>query len=93
MKALQGFDHVSAECLKAGADILLHPLDADLMVKELLRAVESGEIIEEQIDEAVNRILKKKAKIQNKTTPLSSSLVRGELTGGEVDYQSHKILS
>jgi beta-glucosidase-like glycosyl hydrolase len=93
MKALQGFDHVSAECLKAGADILLHPLDADLMVKELLCAVESGEITEEQIDEAVNRILKKKAKIQNKTTPLSAPLLRGELKGGEVDYQSHIILS
>jgi beta-N-acetylhexosaminidase len=93
MKAMQGFDNVSAECLKAGADILLHPLDADLTVKELLCAVESIEITEEQIDEAVNRILKKKAKIQNKTTLLSHPLVRGELKGGEVDYQSHGILS
>jgi beta-N-acetylhexosaminidase len=81
------------QCLKAGTDILLHPLDADLMVKELLCAVECGEITEEQIDEAVNRILKKKAKIHNKTTPLSPPLLRGELKGGEVDYQSHRILS
>jgi len=93
MKALKDFENVPAQCVKAGADILLHPLDADLTVKELLSAVESGEITEEQIDGAVNRILKEKAKIQNKTTPLSPPLVRRELTRGEVDYQSHKILS
>jgi beta-N-acetylhexosaminidase len=93
MKALKDFKGVPVQCLKAGTDILLHPLDADLMVKELLCAVECGEITEEQIDEAVNRILKKKAKIHNKTTPLSPPLLRGELKGGEVDYQSHRILS
>jgi beta-glucosidase-like glycosyl hydrolase len=93
MKALRGFDYVHTECIKAGADILLHPNDADLTVKELLSAVESGVLPEEQIDKAINRILKAKAKIQNKTTPLCLPLVRGELKGGVVDYQRHGILS
>jgi len=93
MKALQGFDHVSAECLKAGADILLHPLDADLTVKELKEAATDKMVSGEDIDCAINRILKTKTRIQNKTTPLRPPLVRGELKGGEVDYQSHRILS
>jgi beta-glucosidase-like glycosyl hydrolase len=80
MKALKDFENVPAQCVKAGADILLHPLDADLTVKELLSADESGEITEEQIDEAVNRIAKTKMKIQS---------VRKQ----EIDYQHHKMLS
>ncbi len=93
MKALKGFDNVSTECIKAGADILLHPLDADLTVEELKGAIEGKTISEEDIDCAVNRILKAKAKIQNKTTPQCPPLVRGELKGGKVTYQSHGILS
>ena len=93
MKALKDFENVPAQCIKAGADILLHPLDADLTVKELKEAVTDKMISEEDIDCAINRILETKAKIQNKTTPLCPPLVRGELTGGEVDYQSHRILS
>ena len=93
MKALKDFEYVPVQCIKAGADILLHPSDADLTVKELLLAVESKELTEEQIGGAVNRILKAKAKIQDKTASLCPPLVRGELKPGEVDYQSHRILS
>lgn len=89
MKALKDFEYVPVQCMKAGADILLHPGDADLTVKELLLAVESKELTEEQIGGAVNRILKAKAKIQDKTPPL----VRGGSGPGEVDYQAHRILS
>ena len=80
MKALKDFENVPAQCVKAGADILLHPLDADLTVKELLSVIESKEITEEQIDEAINRIAKTKVKIQS---------VRKQ----EIDYQHHKMLS
>jgi len=80
MKALKDFENVPAECVKAGADILLHPFDADLTVKALLSAVESKEITEEQIDEAINRIAKAKMKIQSARKQ-------------EIDYQSHRILS
>jgi beta-N-acetylhexosaminidase len=80
MKALQGFDHVSAECIKAGADILLHPLDADLTVKELLHAVESGVLTEERIDETMARISKTKGEIK-KARKL------------KIDYEHHRAIS
>ncbi len=101
MKALKDFENVPAQCIKAGTDILLHPLDANLTVKELEQAVMDKTIFEEDIDCAVNRILETKAKIQDKTTPLylclangrQAPLARGELKGSEVDYQGHRILS
>ena len=93
MKALNGFINVSMECIKAGADILLHPLDADVSVKELRAAIEDKAISEEDIDCAVNRILKAKAKIQNNITYPMSSLGKGGIKGGKVDYKRHRILS
>jgi beta-N-acetylhexosaminidase len=81
MNALKNIEDVPVKCIKAGADILLHPVDVDLTVEELLYAVESKELTEEQIDAAVTRILKTKVK------------VRGELKGVGVDYQRHEILS
>jgi beta-glucosidase-like glycosyl hydrolase len=93
MKALKGFENISTECIKAGADILLHPSDADATAKELEVAVKEDMISERDIDIALNRIFKAKAKIKNITTPLCPPLVRGELKGGEVDYKSHKIFS
>jgi len=92
MNALKDLGYVATECVKAGADILLHPQDADLTVKELNLAVNRNIISEIDIDTSINRILKAKAKIQNMITPLCPPLVRGELKGGEVDYKSHKIL-
>ena len=93
MNALKDLGYVSTECVKAGADILLHPQDADLTVKELKLAVNRNIISETDIDTSINRIFKAKAKIQNMTTTLCPPLVRGELKGGEVDYKSHKILA
>jgi len=92
MNALKNIEDVPVKCIKAGADILLHPVDVDLTVEELLYAVESKELTEEQIDAALNRILKTKIKLQDTTTP-RSPLVKGELKGGGVDYQRHKMLS
>lgn len=93
MKALKSFENVSIECIKAGADILLHPEDADETVEELKWAMKNNILSKEEIDNAVNRILKRKDRLQNITTPLCPPLVRGELKGGEVDYHSHKVLS
>jgi len=93
MKALKDFEYVSAGCIKAGADILLHPEDADKTVEELKFAMKNNILSEEEIEKAVNRILKIKDRLQNITTPLCPPLVRGELKGGEVDYQGHKVLS
>jgi beta-N-acetylhexosaminidase len=80
MNALNEIGHVSVECLRAGADILLHPLDPDRTVKELISAVEAGELTEEQVDAAVNRILMAKARL--KKTEKSA-----------IDYQGHERLS
>jgi beta-N-acetylhexosaminidase len=93
MKALKDFEYVSAECIKAGADILLHPGDADKTVEEFKLSVEKKIISEEEIEKTVNRILNIKDRLQNITKPLYPPLVRGELKGGKVDYQSHKVLS
>ena len=93
MKALKDFEYVSAECIKAGADILLHPEDPAKTVEELKFAMKNNILSEEEIEKAVNRILKIKDRLQNIATPLCPPLVRGELKGGEVDYQSHIELS
>jgi beta-glucosidase-like glycosyl hydrolase len=72
--------HVPAQCINAGVDILLHPADADSTVKELVHAIDSGEVHEIKIDAAVERILRIKAKINN---------IRRQ----EVSYEYHTELS
>lgn len=64
MNALKDIENVPAQCINAGADILLHPVDPDLAVKELMSAVETNVIGEKKIEDAVNRILKVKKKIK-----------------------------
>jgi beta-N-acetylhexosaminidase len=64
MNALKDVENVPVQCIKAGADILLHPIDVDFTVKELLSALESKDITEEQIDSTIDRILRIKKKIK-----------------------------
>lgn len=80
MSALSGIDNVSARCIDAGADILLHPVDADLTVKDLISAIKSGMINESDIDTAINRILRVREGFRH-------------IKIGEVDYNNHKVLS
>ncbi len=80
MNALDGFGNVSAECIAVGVDILLHPVDADQTVKELINAIESKQLNESQIDTALNRILKAKAKLKN-------------IKHAEVDYKKNEAIS
>ncbi len=80
MSALSGIDNVSARCIDAGVDLLLHPVDVDLTVKELTSAIRSGMINERDIDTAIDRILKVKAGFQH-------------IKRGEVDYNNHRVLS
>ena len=80
MHALKGITNVSAQCLKAGADILLHPADADSTVRELFSALESKDISEEQIEAAAGRILLAKEKMQKRETDT-------------IDYKKHEMLS
>jgi beta-glucosidase-like glycosyl hydrolase len=80
MNALKGINNVYSECIKAGADILLHPDNPDEAVEELKSAVGSGEITEEQIEAALHRIMTAKEKISN-------------IERREIDYQRNGILS
>ena len=49
--------------INAGADIVLQPADLEEAVDAVCEAVESGEIMEERIDESVTRILAEKAEM------------------------------
>jgi beta-glucosidase-like glycosyl hydrolase len=69
MSALKDSGNVHTECIKAGVDILLHPVDADITVKELLSAIESREISEDQIDSALERIIKAKERFSKIKKP------------------------
>jgi beta-glucosidase-like glycosyl hydrolase len=80
MSALKDFGNVPAECIKAGVDILLHPVDADMTVKELLSAIESREINEGQIDSALERIMKAKERFSNIKKP-------------DINYKAHAFIS
>jgi beta-N-acetylhexosaminidase len=80
MHALKGITNVSAQCLNAGADVLLHPADADATVRELLTALESKEISEDLIDIAAGRISHAKGKMQKRETDI-------------IDYKKHEMLS
>lgn len=89
MSALKGIDNLPAKCIKAGVDILLHPVDADSAVKELENAIRSKEMDKACIDRAVERILKFKSKLKHiKLVP--EGLNRGKK---KVDYNQHNTIS
>lgn len=65
MKAITdhfGEGEAVVRAVKAGADIILMPLDVGVAFHAILEAVESGEISEERIDQSVRRILDLKDK-------------------------------
>lgn len=62
MDALRDFGDVPVECLKAGADILLHPADADETVRSLSAALASGRLAGETVETAVDRIIAVKSR-------------------------------
>jgi beta-glucosidase-like glycosyl hydrolase len=80
MHALQDISDVSVQCLQAGADILLHPADPEGTVRELMDGLASKKITEEQIDAALQRIMKAKKRFEQ-------SVPR------EIDYEHHKALA
>lgn len=55
-------DELAVMAIKAGNDILLMPADLKLAVDGIRKAVESGEINEERINESVRKILEVKSK-------------------------------
>jgi beta-glucosidase-like glycosyl hydrolase len=65
MNALDEYENVPVMCINAGADILLHPADAGQAVDALIKGIDSGEIEEERINDALNRIRKFRSGINN----------------------------
>jgi beta-N-acetylhexosaminidase len=80
MHALTEFGDVGLECLKAGADILLHPDDPDATANELLSALEEKRLNHCILESAVNRIIEAKAKLVSAISP-------------SPDFRKHKVLS
>ena len=64
----------------AGADILLHPENPEGTVREVMEGLASKQVTEEQIDAALQRIMKAKKRFQK-------SVRR------EIDYEHHKALA
>jgi beta-N-acetylhexosaminidase len=54
---------VAVKALQAGADILLLPLDVDVVINEVERAVKRGDLLESQIDRSVGKILLAKSRL------------------------------
>lgn len=81
MHALNGYGNVPAQCINAGVDILLHPRNPDQTAEDIVCAIESGVVPERRIDNAVDRILMYKRRIQECTEP------------AKVEYQSNRELA
>jgi beta-glucosidase-like glycosyl hydrolase len=80
MNALQDIKNVSVQCLQAGADILLHPADPESTVRELMDGLASKKVTEEQLDRALQRIMKAKKRFHKSARR-------------EIDYEHHKALA
>jgi len=89
MNALKDFGNVPVECINAGADILLHPSDADETATELLSAVKSGKITMERIESSIDLIVNTKHSFKkmrstkvdyDKNRTLSSQIVNRSIT-------------
>ena len=58
-----GIEESAVLALEAGADILLMPLDAEVVIKAVCAAVAAGRISEKRIDESLQRIGEAKTKV------------------------------
>lgn len=56
MDALKDFDDAPLMCLKAGADILLHPSEPEAVAAMLVSALESGSLPEDIVESSLKRI-------------------------------------
>lgn len=65
MHALKEFGNPGLECLRAGADILLHPDDADVTASSILSALEDNSLDIKILDSSVDRIIQKKSAMKS----------------------------
>jgi beta-glucosidase-like glycosyl hydrolase len=83
MGALSEVHDAATACINAGADIVLHPRNAEETARGLVAALDSARLSEGQIDEAFQRILTVKNRLK--------STERADRT--QVDYRRHALLS
>jgi len=69
MHALLEFGDVSVECLKAGADVLLHPDDPDETAVALLSAIRGKRLAPDLLDSAITRVLAAKMRFIKNPPP------------------------
>jgi beta-glucosidase-like glycosyl hydrolase len=89
MGALKDFRHAPAACLKAGADVLLHPQDADECVAGLAAAMEEKFLDRADVERAYKNILKAKEKFSSLNPNSRNNPVRRD----GVDFTAHAALS
>ena len=80
MHALKEFRDVGTECLRAGADILLHPEDPDATADELFSAFKEKRLEPGIIEAAVTRIIEAKSRLDIEIP-------------AEPDFKEHALLS
>jgi beta-glucosidase-like glycosyl hydrolase len=90
MGALKEFRHAPAACLKAGADVLLHPEDPDGCVEGLFAAINEKFLDEADVRRAYENILAAKEKFSLR--PVRDSRI-GRDGRAEVDFAAHAALS
>lgn len=88
MSALTDIDNVPEKCINAGADIILHPDDADTAAAGLKASLEESRISADRIDESLQRILTCKRRITDiphlKIRPEDGGSAAGEITGRSI---------
>ncbi len=93
MHALSSTRDVPVKCINAGADVLLHPTDADAAVAGLLSAVESGEIDERTVNNAAGRIVTAKERlvriVQGETDCSASRGLASSITEKSITLVKH----
>jgi beta-glucosidase-like glycosyl hydrolase len=61
MSALNEFEDIPVKCIDAGVDIILHPADPIKTADDLIHAVDTGMLTEDQIETAFQRVMQYKS--------------------------------
>ncbi len=97
MKGVSGHfapGEVDLKALLAGNDILLFPEDLGKALELISQAVKNGEILEDDLDQKVRKILKAKFRVGlEKFNPISTTNLLGDLNTTQVTLLKRKLIS
>jgi beta-N-acetylhexosaminidase len=88
MHALREFGDAGLECLRAGADILLHPEDADATASSILSALEENRLDIKILDSSVDRIIQKKSTMKKDSSPIKTGTDSPQLLSERISGKS-----